>query len=70
MSTDDALLNSVLIAHGRICPGRQLADQTLWLAIVTVLAVLDIRKARNESGEEIIPEAAFVSGGIRYAVSS
>lgn len=49
----------------RICPGRQLADQTLWLAIATVLAVLDIHKARGADGNEIVPEASFVSGGIR-----
>lgn len=51
---------------GRLCPGRKLADHTLWLAIVTVLAVLDINKAHDADGNEIMPEAAFVSGGIRY----
>ncbi|EPS99055.1 hypothetical protein FOMPIDRAFT_1050962 [Fomitopsis schrenkii] len=49
-----------------ICPGRKLADNTLWLAIATVLSVLDIRKAHDADGNEITPEAAFVSGGISH----
>ncbi|KAH9834665.1 cytochrome P450 [Rhodofomes roseus] len=50
----------------RICPGRQLADQTLWLAIATILTMFDIRRARDAQGNEITPEAVFVSGGISH----
>ncbi|KAH9917056.1 cytochrome P450 monooxygenase [Fomitopsis serialis] len=50
----------------RICPGRQLADQTLWLAIANILAVFNIHKARDADGNEITPEAVFVSGGISH----
>ncbi|KZT69365.1 cytochrome P450 [Daedalea quercina L-15889] len=48
----------------RICPGRHLADQILWLAIVTILSVFDICKARDMVGNEITPKAAFASGVI------
>jgi len=50
----------------RICPGRQLADQTLWLAIANILAVFMISKARDADRNEITPEAAFVSRGISH----
>ncbi|THU79723.1 cytochrome P450 [Dendrothele bispora CBS 962.96] len=46
----------------RICPGRYLADTQLWLAIVTILATLNIRKAKDENGKEIEPEVKFTDG--------
>ncbi|THU79819.1 cytochrome P450 [Dendrothele bispora CBS 962.96] len=49
----------------RICPGRYLADTQLWLAIVTILATLNIRKAKDENGKEIEPEVKFTDGLVR-----
>ncbi|KAF9456706.1 cytochrome P450 [Collybia nuda] len=46
----------------RICPGRYLADASVWIAIASVLATLDISKAVDSNGKEIIPEVAFTSG--------
>ncbi|KAK2460240.1 hypothetical protein APHAL10511_007629 [Amanita phalloides] len=46
----------------RICPGRFLATNTLWMAIVSVLSTFDISKAKNEDGVEIdIDAEAFSS---------
>ncbi|KIJ52427.1 hypothetical protein M422DRAFT_26040 [Sphaerobolus stellatus SS14] len=42
----------------RICPGRHLADGTVWLAIVSVLALFNISKARDKNGNEIDVEYA------------
>ncbi|KAI6004482.1 cytochrome P450 [Pisolithus orientalis] len=44
----------------RVCPGRYVADQSLWVAIVSILATLRIGKARDEAGHEVdvIPEFA------------
>ncbi|KAH9834659.1 cytochrome P450 [Rhodofomes roseus] len=50
----------------RICPGRFLADASIWLAAANILATLDIRKARTPTGEEITPEVQFASGSVSH----
>ncbi|KAF9259577.1 cytochrome P450 [Marasmius fiardii PR-910] len=37
----------------RICPGRFLADVSLWLSMATILATLDLSKAKDKDGKEI-----------------
>jgi len=37
----------------RVCAGRHMASDTLWMAIVSTLAVFDIRKAKDLSGNEL-----------------
>lgn len=56
-------------AVGRICPGRILADASIWLAAAHIVAALDIRKARTPAGEEITPEVKFASGSVRWVVA-
>lgn len=46
----------------RICPGRHLADVSLWLAVTTILSLFDIKKMRDEDGQEITPEVGMDSG--------
>lgn len=53
----------------RICPGRFLALEALWLAIVSVLAVFDIVRAVDDEGKEIIPDGEYLSGVV-WCVSS
>ena len=36
----------------RICPGKELADASLWIMIVTVLATLDVYAPEGEGGLE------------------
>ncbi|KAG6909265.1 hypothetical protein DXG01_001327 [Tephrocybe rancida] len=43
----------------RVCPGRHLADATLWISIATILSTLNISKAIGKDGKEITPEEAF-----------
>jgi len=40
----------------RVCPGRQIADATLWITIVTMLYVFDIRKPIGPDGQPIEPD--------------
>lgn len=47
----------------RICPGRHLADMSFWLAAATILATLDIHKARD--GKNIEPTVSFITGMTR-----
>jgi len=45
-----------IIAFGfgrRVCVGRYMADNTVWLAVVSVLATLDLRKAKDNEGKDI-----------------
>ncbi|KZT02583.1 cytochrome P450 [Laetiporus sulphureus 93-53] len=50
----------------RICPGRHLADSTIWLAMTTILACFDISKALDEKGIEITPAASFTATAVRH----
>lgn len=47
----------------RICPGRYLADNTLFLSVSQTLTAFDIRKAK-ENGREVEVKAAFKPGVI------
>ena len=54
----------ILSAHtpwSRICPGRYIAEASIWIQIVMALACLKIEKPL---GEEL--EVAFTSGLLRY----
>ncbi|KAI6099754.1 cytochrome P450 [Pisolithus sp. B1] len=46
----------------RICPGRHIADQSIWAGIVSILATLRIQKARNEAGHEVDFTPEFTTG--------
>jgi len=45
----------------RVCPGRHFADTNIWMVLASMVATVDIRRARDALGREIVPEAAFVS---------
>ncbi|TFK33315.1 cytochrome P450, partial [Crucibulum laeve] len=46
----------------RICPGRYLADPSLWIATASILATFSISNAIGKDNQPIIPEIAFISG--------
>ncbi|KAF9002123.1 cytochrome P450 [Cyathus striatus] len=46
----------------RICPGLHFADASLWIAICSILATLDIGRALDDKGNEIIPTVELVTG--------
>ena len=50
----------------RGCPGKILADKTLWLSIACTLAVFEIRKPVDEKGEEVKPIVDFLPGVISH----
>ena len=49
----------------RACPGRELADASVWLAAACVLALFDVGRARDATGQEIVPEAVYTSGFVK-----
>ncbi|KIJ62827.1 hypothetical protein HYDPIDRAFT_29977 [Hydnomerulius pinastri MD-312] len=46
----------------RICPGRYMADQAVWAAMVSMLATLRISKDKDEFGGEIEVKPEFTTG--------
>ncbi|KAG6832007.1 hypothetical protein H0H92_006043 [Tricholoma furcatifolium] len=48
----------------RICPGRHLADDNIWIAIATTLATMKFSKAVGDDGKEITPDAVPITAGI------
>ena len=51
--------------RSRVCPGKHVADQNVWAAIVTILATVHLSKARDEFGKDIEVKAEFTSGVTR-----
>ncbi|GJE97077.1 hypothetical protein PsYK624_132870 [Phanerochaete sordida] len=45
----------------RICPGRYLANDMVWIAIARILAVFEVQKARDAAGNFIEPSIEFVT---------
>ncbi|KAH9857798.1 cytochrome P450 [Lenzites betulinus] len=45
----------------RVCPGRFLAINSVWMAIVSMCATMDIRKAIGPDGKEITPSGEYTS---------
>ena len=65
-STNHTTALSWLNYYCRICPGRWLAIDTVWITIASVLAVYNIRKAVDEDGNPIEPTTEYTTGLIRY----
>ncbi|KAL4261411.1 cytochrome P450 family protein [Pleurotus pulmonarius] len=46
----------------RICPGRHLAVASMWIAVATMFATVNVNKAKDEDGVEITPDLIFETG--------
>ena len=49
----------------RVCPGKRLADSSLFISISMILATLNISKAKDERGNVIEPECVYKPGIVR-----
>jgi len=56
------------VAYGfgrRICPGRHIANNSLFIYIATILWALTIEPARNDDGEYIMPDTeGYINEGV------
>jgi len=50
----------------RICPGVGLAETSMFLQIIQMLAVFKLERVRDTNGHEIIPPAIWETGGISH----
>ena len=57
------------LCHIRLCTGRLFADMTLFLAISSMAATLDICEARDGDGKEITPSASWSPSFIRFVMA-
>jgi hypothetical protein len=46
----------------RVCPGRYLAENTLFMMFTTMLATCDILPPLDENGKEVMPGLDYTSG--------
>ncbi|KLO09952.1 cytochrome P450 oxidoreductase OrdA-like protein [Schizopora paradoxa] len=46
----------------RICPGKEFADDSLFVAMSMMLALLNIERARDSTGKVIVPEVEYSLG--------
>jgi len=54
----------------RLCPGRHLAHDTLFILITSVLSVFNILPPKDENGNEVKVEARFGGGAVMCVLSS
>ena len=50
----------------RLCPGRHLADASVWLAVATVLSSFTISRAKDHMGNDIVPTGEISDGAVAY----
>jgi cytochrome P450 len=51
----------------RICPGRHIADASLFAMLSTILATIDVVRAKDAQGHDIIPNVDVNSGLLSHA---
>ncbi|KAJ7302115.1 cytochrome P450 [Mycena albidolilacea] len=53
----------------RICSGQYVADNSVWIAISSILASSNISNALDENGHVIVPESKFTDGLVKQVIS-
>jgi hypothetical protein len=61
---DDPVLTALFGFGKRICPGRHLADATIFIVIASLLSVFNIKKGNNTNGTP--DDYPFTGSGVRY----
>ncbi|TWU75198.1 hypothetical protein ED733_004920 [Metarhizium rileyi] len=46
----------------RVCVGKHLAEASVWIVVAAMLSTMDIVTARDEHGNEIVPEVELTNG--------
>jgi len=64
--TDDDPKEYVFGRGRRICPGRYTADASIWCAITTMFATLDISSAKDDQGNAVNFTPKFTTGLAYY----
>lgn len=65
LELDPSVRDPAVAAFGmgrRICPGRFMAHESLWITMATVLAAFDVGKAKDTDGKDATPAAECIPG--------
>ncbi|KAH7931402.1 cytochrome P450 [Leucogyrophana mollusca] len=69
LSPKDSFSTSPSFGFGRrICPGRFLAEGSMWAAVVTMLATLHFAKALDTDGREVEVTPEFTTGNVVHPI--
>ena len=61
---DDPVVTTVFGLGKRVCPGKHLADCTLFLVVASLLSVFNIKKGKGtDGGPDMYP---FTGNGLKY----
>ncbi|EMD38686.1 hypothetical protein CERSUDRAFT_105266 [Gelatoporia subvermispora B] len=63
------ILDPASVAFGfgrRICPGRFMALDSIWIAIASILATYTISKAVDPNGQEVTPDGGYIPGFLQH----
>lgn len=56
----------VIFGFGRrVCPGRYMILESLWITIACILAVFDISESKRPDGTVITPQGNYTAGFMR-----
>ena len=50
----------------RICPGKKFAEASLFVAVASILFLFQVKKVRDEHGNEIDPVYEVTDSTLRY----
>ncbi|TCD68006.1 hypothetical protein EIP91_011675 [Steccherinum ochraceum] len=67
--SDERDVDPLELAFGfgrRVCPGKYMAQELLFNVIASTLAVFNIRKAKDDNGNEITPSVIYSNGSMPY----
>ncbi|KAJ6457811.1 cytochrome P450 [Mycena vitilis] len=53
----------------RICPGRDMAQWSVWITVASILATFNITKSLDDKGVPIDPSGEYTSGMLIYSVA-
>jgi hypothetical protein len=56
-------LNSVYIS---VCPGKDVAENTVWVALTSIFYAFKVTPARDENGTEIPIDLEYKENSVRY----
>lgn len=57
---------SKIVEYSRVCAGRHMAENTIWLTIASVLATFTLGKAKDGKGNEIDIPGEYTDQFFRY----
>ena len=57
-----------MIGTDSVCPGRHLAEASVWIFVATFLAAFEVVPTQDEKGNDKVPEPVFINAITRFVV--